>query len=170
MQPLDDRGLIEHNSAPELLDAVAQWCREYTRWREECGLDFIEGYPVESWAGQVPRERRAAALLRRRQPRPWTRRGRAGLEAAPVGGAVAAGRVRGGAVTEGTEVDANTAPAGPGRAVAGTGQRSSPGRKTLRRRRASVPVITFSHFQMMTKTSQITKISLILQSSDADVT
>ena len=41
-----------------------QWCREYARWREECGLAFIEGYPVESWAGQAPPERRAAALFR----------------------------------------------------------------------------------------------------------
>ena len=60
--PADE--MLEHDSAPELLDAVAQWCREYARWREECGLAFIEGYPVESWAGQVPRERRAAALFR----------------------------------------------------------------------------------------------------------
>ena len=47
-----------------MLDAVAQWCREYTRWREECGLAFIEDFPVESWAGQVPRGRRAAVLFR----------------------------------------------------------------------------------------------------------
>lgn len=56
--------MLDHGSAPELLDAVAQWCREYVRWREECGLAFIEGYPVESWAGQVPSERRAAVLFR----------------------------------------------------------------------------------------------------------
>ena len=60
--PADE--MLEHDSAPELLDAVAQWCREYARWREGCGLAFIEGYPVESWAGQVPRERRAAVLFR----------------------------------------------------------------------------------------------------------
>ena len=60
--PADE--MLEHDSVPELLDAVAQWCREYTRWREECGLAFTEGYPVESWAGQVPRERRAAVLFR----------------------------------------------------------------------------------------------------------
>ena len=56
--------MLEHDSIPELLDAVAQWCQEYTRWREGCGLAFIEGYPVESWAGQVPAERRAAVLFR----------------------------------------------------------------------------------------------------------
>ena len=55
--------MLEHDSVPELLDAVAQWCREYARWREECGLAFIEGYPVESWASQVPAERRAAVLF-----------------------------------------------------------------------------------------------------------
>ena len=56
--------MLEHDSAPELLDGVAQWCREYACWRGECGLAFIEGYPVESWAGQVPAERRAAVLFR----------------------------------------------------------------------------------------------------------
>ena len=56
--------MLEHDPAADLLDAVAQWCREYTRWREECGLAFIEGYPVEDWAGQVPAERRAAVLFR----------------------------------------------------------------------------------------------------------
>ena len=60
--PADE--MLSHESAAELLDAVAQWCREYTRWREECGLAFVEGYPVESWAGQVPAERRAAVLFR----------------------------------------------------------------------------------------------------------
>ena len=60
--PADE--MLEHDSAPQLLDAVAGWCREYVRWREECGLAFIEGYPVESWAGQVPSERRAAVLFR----------------------------------------------------------------------------------------------------------
>ena len=60
--PADE--MLEHDSALELLDAVAQWCREYARWREECGLAFIEGYPVENWAGQVPAERRAAVLFR----------------------------------------------------------------------------------------------------------
>ena len=60
--PADE--MLNHDSAPELLDAVARWCREYTRWREECGLAFVEGYPVEEWAGQVPAERRAAVLFR----------------------------------------------------------------------------------------------------------
>ena len=60
--PADE--MLEHDSVPEILDAVAQWCREYTEWREECGLAFIESYPVESWAGQVPREWRAAVLFR----------------------------------------------------------------------------------------------------------
>ena len=60
--PVDE--MLEHHSAPELLDAVSQWCREYARWREECGLAFIEGYPVESWAGQVLAGRRAAVLFR----------------------------------------------------------------------------------------------------------
>ena len=56
--------MLSYESAAELLDAVARWCRDYTRWCEECGLAFIEGYPVESWAGQVPAERRAAVLFR----------------------------------------------------------------------------------------------------------
>ena len=60
--PADE--MLEHESAAELLEAVARWCREYARWREECGLAFVEGYPVEDWAGQVPAERRAAVLFR----------------------------------------------------------------------------------------------------------
>ena len=56
--------MLNHESAPEMLDTVAQWCREYAQWREECGLSFVEGYPVEEWAGQVPSERRAAVLFR----------------------------------------------------------------------------------------------------------
>ena len=60
--PADE--MLNHDSVPELLDAVARWCRDYTRWREECGLAFVEGYPVEEWAGQVPAERRAAVLFR----------------------------------------------------------------------------------------------------------
>ena len=60
--PADE--MLSHDSAAELLDAVAQWCRDYTRWREECGLAFVEGYPVEEWAGQVPSERRSAVLFR----------------------------------------------------------------------------------------------------------
>ena len=60
--PADE--MLNHDSVPELLDAVAQWCRDYTRWREEYGLAFINGYPVEGWAGQVPAERRAAVLFR----------------------------------------------------------------------------------------------------------
>ena len=60
--PADE--MLEHESAPGLLAAVAEWCREYVRWREQCGLAFIEGHPVESWAGQVPAGRRAAVLFR----------------------------------------------------------------------------------------------------------
>ena len=60
--PADE--MLNHESAAELLDAVSQWCREYTQWREECGLAFVEGYPVEDWAGHVPAERRAAVLFR----------------------------------------------------------------------------------------------------------
>ena len=56
--------MLDHGSAAEMLGAVARWCREYARWREECGLAFINGYPVEGWAGQVPGERRAAVLFR----------------------------------------------------------------------------------------------------------
>ena len=56
--------MLNHDSAEELLDAVARWCRDYTQWREECGLAFVEGYPAEEWAGQVPAERRAAVLFR----------------------------------------------------------------------------------------------------------
>lgn len=48
----------------ETLDALARQCRDYTRSREECGLAFIEGYPVEDWSGQVPAGRRAAVLFR----------------------------------------------------------------------------------------------------------
>ena len=47
-----------------MLGSAARWCWEYARWREECGLTFINGYPVEEWAGQVPAERRAAVLFR----------------------------------------------------------------------------------------------------------
>ena len=60
--PADE--MLNHDSVPELLEAVARWCRDYTQWREECGLAFVEGYPVEDWAGQVPAERRAAVLFR----------------------------------------------------------------------------------------------------------
>ena len=60
--PADE--MLNHESAAELLDAVAQWCRDYSRWREGCGLAFIEGYPVEDWAGRIPAERRAALLFR----------------------------------------------------------------------------------------------------------
>lgn len=60
--PADE--MLEHDSAAEFLEAVVLWCREYARWREECGLAFIEGYPVEGWAGQIPAERRAAVLFR----------------------------------------------------------------------------------------------------------
>ena len=55
--------MLEHSSAAELLGAVAQWCERYSRWREEIGLPFIEGHPVESWAGLVPIERQAALLF-----------------------------------------------------------------------------------------------------------
>ena len=57
--------MLKHDSVPALLNAVAQWCQEYARWRQECVYSgFIEGYLVESWAGQVPAERRAAVLFR----------------------------------------------------------------------------------------------------------
>ena len=42
--------MLSHESAVEMLDTVAQWCREYAQWREECGLSFVEGHPVEEWA------------------------------------------------------------------------------------------------------------------------
>ena len=38
--------MLEHQSAAALLDGVAQWCREYARWRVGSGLPFIEGHPV----------------------------------------------------------------------------------------------------------------------------
>ena len=56
--------MLADDSAAGLLDAVAQWCERYSRWREEIGLPFIEGHPVESWAGLVPLERQAAVLFR----------------------------------------------------------------------------------------------------------
>ena len=56
--------MIEHESAAALLADVARWCREYARWRKECGLPFVEGYPVESWAHVVPPERRPGVLFR----------------------------------------------------------------------------------------------------------
>ena len=65
---LDDAVPVEEmladDSAAGLLDAVAQWCERYSRWREGIGLPFIEGHPVESWAGLVPIERQAAVLFR----------------------------------------------------------------------------------------------------------
>ena len=55
--------MLGHESVSALLANVAQWCREYTRWRKECGLAFIEGYPVEDWAHVVPPERRPGVLF-----------------------------------------------------------------------------------------------------------
>lgn len=40
--------MLDHESAAALLADVARWCQEYSRWRKECGLAFINGYPVES--------------------------------------------------------------------------------------------------------------------------
>ena len=40
--------MLEHKSAAALLAGVAQWCREYAKWRIGSGLPFVEGYPVES--------------------------------------------------------------------------------------------------------------------------
>lgn len=56
--------MLEQDSTREMLEAVGRWCRDYAQWRERCGLAFINGHPVESWAGQVPAERRAAVLFR----------------------------------------------------------------------------------------------------------
>ena len=56
--------MLEHESAVELLDAVAKWGECYARWRVDIGLPFVEGLPVEDWAGLVPLERRAAVLFR----------------------------------------------------------------------------------------------------------
>ncbi len=56
--------MLDHDSAPELLDAVAKWSERNTKWRVNIGLPFVEGYPVEDWAGLVPLERRAAVLFR----------------------------------------------------------------------------------------------------------
>ena len=57
-------GMLDHDSAAELLDAVAKWSERNTKWRADIGLPFVEGYPVEDWAGLVPLERRAAVLFR----------------------------------------------------------------------------------------------------------
>ena len=56
--------MLGHESAAALLDGVAHWCRDYTRWRIGSNLAFIEGYPVESWAHAVPPERRPGVLFR----------------------------------------------------------------------------------------------------------
>ena len=56
--------MLEHDSAAALLAGVAQWCREFARWRIGSNLPFIEGYPVESWAHVVPPERRPGVLFR----------------------------------------------------------------------------------------------------------
>ena len=56
--------MLEHDSAAALLADVAQWCREYARWRVGSNLPFVEGYPVESWAHVVPPERRPGVLFR----------------------------------------------------------------------------------------------------------
>ena len=55
--------MIGHESAA-LLANVAQWCREYARWRIGSNLPFVEGHPVESWAHVVPQERRPGVLFR----------------------------------------------------------------------------------------------------------
>ena len=56
--------MLNHESAAALLADVAQWCREYTRWRAGSGLPFVEGHPVKSWAHVVPPERRSGLLFR----------------------------------------------------------------------------------------------------------
>ena len=56
--------MLGHESAAALLAGVAQWRREFARWRIESNLPFIEGYPVESWAHVVPPERRPGVLFR----------------------------------------------------------------------------------------------------------
>ena len=56
--------MLGHESAAALLASVAQWCREFARWRIGSNLPFIEGYPVESWAHVVPPERRPGVLFR----------------------------------------------------------------------------------------------------------
>ena len=56
--------MLDHESAAALLDGVAQWCRDYTRWRIGSNMPFIEGHPVESWARVVPPERRPGVLFR----------------------------------------------------------------------------------------------------------
>lgn len=56
--------MLGHESAAALLAAVAQWCREYARWRIGSNLPFIEGHPVECWAHAVPPERRPGVLFR----------------------------------------------------------------------------------------------------------
>ena len=57
-------GMLGHESAAALLAGVAQWCREYARWRIGSNLPFVEGYPVESWVHVVPPERRPGVLFR----------------------------------------------------------------------------------------------------------
>lgn len=59
-----DGEMLGHESAAALLAGVAQWCREYARWRVGSNLPFVEGYPVESWAHVVPPERRPGVLFR----------------------------------------------------------------------------------------------------------
>ena len=56
--------MLDHESAAALLDGVAQWCDRYARWREEIGLPFVEGHPIEAWGGRLPLEGRAAVLFR----------------------------------------------------------------------------------------------------------
>ena len=56
--------MLEHESAAALLADVAEWCLEYARWRIGSHLPFVEGYPVESWAHEVPPERRPGVLFR----------------------------------------------------------------------------------------------------------
>ena len=56
--------MLEHESAAALLASVAQWRREYARWRAGSGLPFIRGHPVEGRAHMVPPERRPGLLFR----------------------------------------------------------------------------------------------------------
>lgn len=56
--------MMDHPAADELIEAVDRWCEEYAQWRQDSGLAFVNGYPVEDWAPLVPEERRAAVLFR----------------------------------------------------------------------------------------------------------
>ena len=56
--------MTERESAAALLADVAQWRREYERWRIGSNLPLVKGYPVESCAHGVPSERRPGVLFR----------------------------------------------------------------------------------------------------------